>query len=515
MSFTVTCPNCGAASPVPDAADGKRVKCKACGQAFAVRRPRATGDDEEADTPPRSRAVPPSAPPSKSRPKPARDEDGEDEAPRTKSARSARRPADEDEDRPRRRPRDEDEEDRPRDRGKKGQGAGKKKGSPVLLFVLLGLGGLIVAGGAVAAAIYFLGGKDPATPATAATGGPRPGGDPVVVPPGADPGRGPTAASTSLPPTKTLSVDLKDILNFSLSPDGSVVGLAGVGVKQPGGKEEHLSVFYDLSTGKRVGVPIDLNGPGVISNGAKSTAFTDFGELFVRDISTGEQTAIGKDLKEFAFSPDGKVVVTAVGPKVSFRPWPATSGEPKEVTSESPVIGLSNVFQQGTRVATVHNDAKGVLVRVWDVRAGKATEDVPLGRPKINGSDTRHRLAVADDGRAMVVTNEQGAREVWDLAGKKKLDWTGKHFATSFQPVTGGLICFLKSEIKVNGGQVSNSMFVSVVNLQTGDVVHKLEFPGGVESHTGSHLGVSADGKRFVSWSDDTKKLYVWDLPGR
>lgn len=480
--MNITCPGCSAQFTVPANALGKRVRCLKCKEIVKV----PAGDLDE-DKPTRSRPEP--------------EESG------------TRRPKEPSDSRRDDRQRDGNRRSREDDRPERVE---RKSGSGLLLLVLalVAFGGLVVLGFVGVTFYVYFRGSDPENIPVAAGPGNMTKTDLPGPPAKADPGPGPAKAISALQPKKTHSVDLRDILNFSLSPDGSVVGLAGVGPKQPGGKEEHLSVFYDLSNGNRVGMPIELNGPGVLSDGGRSTAFTDFGELFVRNISTGEQASLGKEIKQYAFSPDGKLVVTAVGPKLSFRPWPAT-GEPKEVTPESPVIGLSNVFQQGTRVATVHNDAKGVVLRVWDVKAGVPTEEVSLGRPKIAAKETRHRLAIADDGRAMVVTTEQGAHEVWDLPGKKKLGWTGNHLATSFLPVTGGLVCFITTQIKIDGGQVSRSMFVSVVNLQSGDAVHRLEFPSGVESFTGSQLGVAADGKRYVSWSDDTKKLYVWDLPGR
>jgi hypothetical protein len=326
-------------------------------------------------------------------------------------------------------------------------------------------------------------------------------------------GTTPATMSAAIPSTKTLSVDINSILNFSLAPDGSVVGLSGVDSKS--GKDEHVSVYYDLSNGKRVGVPIEVWGPGKIANGGQTVVYGDGSGWYVRDTLTGNQTDVGSDVKEYALSPDGKLLITVAGSKIVFRPLPVDGSETNEVKSESPIVGLSNIYLRGTRIATVHNDDKGVVLRVWDVKTRNSTEEISLGRPKIDGSSTRHRLAIADDGRAMVLTTEKGADEVWDLTGKRKMEWTSKHFATSFRPVTGGRICFAKSEFKIVGTQVTTSMFVAIVDHRTGDIVQRLQLPSGVESFLGSHLGVADDGKRFVSWSDDTNKIYVWDLPGR
>ena len=162
MAFTTVCPNCDSRLTAPDTVLGKKVKCKKCDEPFVAKRAAGPGDDEN-DRPARpSQAAAP-----KARSRPAREDDDEDEAPPRKPARS-RRPADDeaDEDRPRRRRRDDAEDDEPRPKAKK---KGKKKqGSPVLLFVLVGIGALLLIGGGVGAYVFF---SEPKAPTTAAAGG--------------------------------------------------------------------------------------------------------------------------------------------------------------------------------------------------------------------------------------------------------------------------------------------------------------------------------------------------------
>jgi hypothetical protein len=100
MSFSTTCPHCDAHQTALDTALGKKVKCKECGDPFVARRLR----DDKGDAPGR------------------------------KPVRSSRR-------------RDRSAEDE----------RSKRSGPPVVLFVLLGVGALIMVGGGVAAAVYFLG----------------------------------------------------------------------------------------------------------------------------------------------------------------------------------------------------------------------------------------------------------------------------------------------------------------------------------------------------------------------
>ena len=169
MSFTTACPNCDARLQAPDTVEGKRVKCKKCGEAFVAR----PIDDDEDDRPAR---------PAKSRQR--RPDDEDDDRPRRPKAASRDEDDSEDDDRARRRRRD-DEDDEPRQRSRK-KGKKKAAGPPVLLFVLLGVGALVLIGGAVGACVYFADEKTPENPV--AKGGPGPN---------APAGPGPAAAITA------------------------------------------------------------------------------------------------------------------------------------------------------------------------------------------------------------------------------------------------------------------------------------------------------------------------------
>jgi DNA-directed RNA polymerase subunit RPC12/RpoP len=155
MSFSTVCSNCDARLTAPDTVEGKRVKCKKCGEAFLAKRD-SEDDDERSAKPIKS---PVKMPGVKPRSKPVRDDDG---SPR-RSAMAAQRPADDDE--------DDAEEEEPKPKAKKnGKGKSKKQaGTPVLLYVLIGVGALLVLGGGSVGAYYaFI--KDDAKPGPSAKG---------------------------------------------------------------------------------------------------------------------------------------------------------------------------------------------------------------------------------------------------------------------------------------------------------------------------------------------------------
>jgi hypothetical protein len=128
--FTTFCPGCESSLNAPDTLKGKKVKCKKCGEPF-VARPAVSVDDE--------------------------DNEPTEEGPAIKRKKSARRPADEDTEimEPQIVDDDEDEEPRPKLKKKKGKGKRRKeKAPPVMLFVLIGVGALLVLGGGGVGAYY-------------------------------------------------------------------------------------------------------------------------------------------------------------------------------------------------------------------------------------------------------------------------------------------------------------------------------------------------------------------------
>lgn len=144
MPVTIACPNCDARLEAPDDIEGKKVKCRKCGEKF---RAYPVKEDAADDRPARRAAT--SA--GKSRPRSAAPDEAEDERPARRTGKASRRRdeddadvPDGDEDRPRRRSADEGDE--PPARKKKGKRK-KKAGRPVVLLILIGVGVLLLAAG--------------------------------------------------------------------------------------------------------------------------------------------------------------------------------------------------------------------------------------------------------------------------------------------------------------------------------------------------------------------------------
>jgi hypothetical protein len=201
MPITMRCPGCQTRFDFADDLDGKRIKCKSCGDIFRVAGDgppkKARTDDEDDRYGARNRG---------------RKRDDDDDRPRSRRAR-----VDDDDDRPRRRSRDDEDDELPR----------KKRLNPLL--IIAPIGGVVLIAGIVVAIILLSGKKK----------GGGPGGDTVA------------AAS------RTLALDYaeKDCGQLVLPDGGNTFGLlrsGGTGFKKSWSFEP-----YDLAT-KKKGSRIDL-----------------------------------------------------------------------------------------------------------------------------------------------------------------------------------------------------------------------------------------------------------------
>ena len=203
MPIPVACASCGTKLVAPDAAAGKKVKCRNCQSVVAVPTPAVAeeSDFEFVEQTPVAPAKPGARPvvaamPAKPKVKPAMvvDDDEENDTPPRKKPRAIMDEDDED-DRPRRSQKksktavirddeddDSDEDDAPRKSNRKGKKPAKKKTNP-LVFAGLGVVALLAVG-FLGVMVWYVAGRDKATTAgtnvSAAPGGPVPPADPLA-----------------------------------------------------------------------------------------------------------------------------------------------------------------------------------------------------------------------------------------------------------------------------------------------------------------------------------------------
>jgi len=175
MLIDTVCTNCDAILKAPEAVLGRRVKCTKCGKPFVARRP---GDDDANEELPSTVKMKAPNPPLKKRKIDEDEDDATEEAAPVRAKKSARdedtavmekaRPSRDD---------DEDEDEVPKPKGKKKGKKGKKKAasSPVMMYVLIGIGALVLIGGGIGAYVLFF--RDDSKPTTNSSGaGTAPGG---------------------------------------------------------------------------------------------------------------------------------------------------------------------------------------------------------------------------------------------------------------------------------------------------------------------------------------------------
>ncbi len=198
MPIPVVCAACQTKLVAPDAAAGKKVKCKNCQAVIPVPEPEES-DFEFVDTAPKPVAAKPIAAkpvlavavPAK--PKPAvvapgeyHDEFAFDQAPKPKKKSKAAIVLDDDEPKPSKKKKaallddEEDDEDEAPRKGQKGKRKPEKKKSNALMFVALGVVALMAIGAIGGAVWYFAIRGDQATAATKPGGATAPAKDPLA-----------------------------------------------------------------------------------------------------------------------------------------------------------------------------------------------------------------------------------------------------------------------------------------------------------------------------------------------
>ncbi|HEY1189350.1 MAG TPA: WD40 repeat domain-containing protein [Gemmata sp.] len=321
--------------------------------------------------------------------------------------------------------------------------------------------------------------------------------------------------------TKTLALDLVKVSSFSASPDGTVFGVAGHEKGKDGPMDLFSSFYFDAATGKRLGQPLKVAGPGQLSAKGRTVAymsleFTRDSDMVVREVAAGKEVVVAQiknGLDPTAFSADGKLLVTARQSTLGFFRVPEGKAAFPAVKTPEPITALSGTFLGDTRVATLHG---GGVVRVWDLATGKEADalDAKTDKEGWNG------LHVAEDGIAMTVHNHNtGAQMVWDLRAKKQMTWEQKsEFAVTtprFRPLPGGTLYFVGHEysVKLKGGGTGRIDFVALADLATGNLTGRLIAPE--DKGIWEHVSVSRDGKRALMLNTDKARVYVWDVPGK
>ena len=203
------------------------------------------------------------------------------------------------------------------------------------------------------------------------------------------------------------------VTGLALSPDGKLVAAIGadgkarlwsVATRQPTGIAVAVGQARDalaFSPGGKTFVTVGANGTAALWSVAT-------GHRVGALMSAGAAVSPGRAAVAAAFSPDGRILATAVDG--SIRLWDtATRQQIGTPMTAGPGPAYAVAFSpDGRTLATAGADG---TARLWDV----ATEQ-QIGTPMTAGPDPLYAVAFSPDGRTLVTAGGDGTARSWDVA---------------------------------------------------------------------------------------------------
>jgi LSD1 subclass zinc finger protein len=393
MSIQVVCTGCETELKVPDTASGKLVKCPNCETRTKVPAPVAEQiDDDETPRPkPKVKAA---------RPTVSDDSDDEDDRPRKKPRRA--------------RDDDDEEEDDDRPRTKKSKSKAKSGSNKVLILVLAGVGGLILLGGGVGAAWYFMKGTDQSKP---------------VIPSAKS---APVVAKTITPHSEFLikpepskpggNAHVRDI---ELSPDGGRML-----VKVMGGPSQ----LWELTPAPKMIETITKGDAlGLVNQGEHVLVSDGLFDLSLVELKTGNAIpgsiegswrhgdyGMSVSNKFGRFSWEGRHVNWERKPFRVSKLIKSNDTEKAVMAHPDSLVIFAPPIDSQSKL--FFGDPKTGTIKVFDFETMKVTKEIKIEAPKGPGrSDAEwHTFAVRQDGRRIAIRLGwvTGSVEIYDESGK-------------------------------------------------------------------------------------------------
>ena len=208
------------------------------------------------------------------------------------------------------------------------------------------------------------------------------------------------------------------VTGLALSPDGKLVAAIGtdgkarlwtVATRQPTGIAVAVGPARDalaISPGGKTFVTVGANGTAALWS---VTTGHRVGAL----MNVGGAVSAGRAAAAAAFSPDGRILATAVDGGI--RLWDtATRQQVGTPMTAGPAPAYAVAFSpDGRTLATAGADG---TVRLWDV----ATQQ-EIGSPMTAGPDPLDAVAFSPDGRTLATASGNGAARSWDVAFPARL----------------------------------------------------------------------------------------------
>ena len=199
------------------------------------------------------------------------------------------------------------------------------------------------------------------------------------------------------------------------------------------------------------------------------------------------------DVNSAAFSPDGKLIVSASNDK-TIRIWDAQTGKQIGDTIEGHThFVFSAAFSpDGKRIVSASNDN---TIRIWDVQTGKQ-----IGKPLEGHADGVLSAAFSPDGKRIVSASDDETIRIWDAQ-------TGKQIGKPLEGHTSGV---LSAAFSPDGKRIVSASWDETVRIWDAQTKKQIGNPLGEHTGTVSSAAFSPDGRRIVSASRD-KTIRIWD----
>lgn len=193
------------------------------------------------------------------------------------------------------------------------------------------------------------------------------------------------------------------------------------------------------------------------------------------------------------FSPDGRLVVLAGGPKILL--WDLSSGSTKDLTvpTRAPVFFSAFDFSpDGKYVAIVAGREKVIL---WDLKSG--TNRV------LNGASSGSGASFSPDGKYLVINTSSGGLELWEVSTGKKINTflkkKGKTFGRTIFSPDGKYIAAVNEDRNIALVEAGSGKLLRIFSGHQG-LINDFVF--------------SRDGKTLITGGSD-KRIIIWDLSNR
>ena len=293
-----------------------------------------------------------------------------------------------------------------------------------------------------------------------------------------------------------------DVMKFS--PDSKTIAGANLYLS---GHNAHVVHFWDAETGRHKHTL--KHTPNVVSTAFSpdSTSFAtgcSDGSVHFWDAKTGRhtQTLTGHTdwVVSVAFSPDGQMLASRSRDR-TLRLWDAETGRHKHTLTHTDDILDFAFSPDGKNIATAIQ-RRFSSVRLWDVHTGEHTQPLKAYKSVYTSTYVMRMLVsslvFSPDGKTLVTAEDDRTLRFWDAKTGRHTQTLSEHTDTvdrvAFSPDGRTLLCY--------GGKS-----VTLWDAKTGTLKHVLEQPSRLRS-----VDFSPDSKIIATRVMRDASVHLWDV---